>query len=166
MFRHKRLMELDELRLSGLTTGPLGRLQPTPSEGRQRWHYETLSSPQPPPPALILRDDCGPTGAVGGWAPQPLPPGPQDLPRDYGPDGAAGGLSRSVWTQTQLVAVVCEQGFYKARVDSDVRVRRPVESDPRLGGLGPMSDGPVENRWDSQKSQTAQWLAQSPKMNP
>ena len=25
----------------------------------------------------------------------PLPPGPQDLPRDYGPDGAAGGLSRS-----------------------------------------------------------------------
>ena len=27
-----------------------------------------------------------------GWAPPPLPPGPQDLPRDYGPDGAAGGL--------------------------------------------------------------------------
>ena len=27
-----------------------------------------------------------------GWSPPPLPPGPQDLPRDYGPDGAAGGL--------------------------------------------------------------------------
>ena len=25
----------------------LGRLQPTPSEGRQRWHYDSLSSPQP-----------------------------------------------------------------------------------------------------------------------
>ena len=54
---------------------------------------------------------------------------------------------------------VCEQGFYKARVDSVVRVLRPVESDPRLRGLGPMSDGPVENRWDSEKSQTAFWLA-------
>ena len=37
---------------------------------------------------------------------------------------------------------VCEQGFYKARVDSEARVRRPVESDPRLRGSGPMSDGP------------------------
>ena len=37
---------------------------------------------------------------------------------------------------------VCEQGFYKARVDSAVRVRRPVELDPRLRDLGPMSDGP------------------------
>ena len=27
-----------------------------------------------------------------GWAEPPLPPGPQDLPRDYGLDGAAGGL--------------------------------------------------------------------------
>ena len=34
----------------------------------------------------------GPPGAVGGWAPPPFPPGPQDLPRDYGPDGSAGGL--------------------------------------------------------------------------
>ena len=42
-----------------------GRLQPTPSEGRQRWHYDTLSSPQPPPPALFLRDDCGPPGLLG-----------------------------------------------------------------------------------------------------
>ena len=66
VFRHKRLMELDEL--SGRTTGRLGctcRLEPTPSEGRQRWHYDTLSSPQPPPPALFLRDDCGPPRAVG-----------------------------------------------------------------------------------------------------
>ena len=66
VFRHKRLMELDEL--SGRTTGRLGctrRLEPTPSEGRQGWHYDTLSSPQPPPPALFLRDDCGPARAVG-----------------------------------------------------------------------------------------------------
>jgi len=66
VFRHKRRMELVEL--SGRTTGRLGytrRLQPTPSEGRQRWHYDTLSSPQPPPPALFLRDDCGPPRAVG-----------------------------------------------------------------------------------------------------
>ena len=66
VFRHKRLMELDEL--SGRTTGRLGctcRLEPTPSEGRQRWHYDTLSSPQPPPPALFLRDDYGPARAVG-----------------------------------------------------------------------------------------------------
>ena len=71
------------------------RLQATPSEGRYSWHYDTLSSPHLPPPALALRDVSGPPGAVGGWAPPPLPPGPQDLPRDYGPDGAAGGLSRS-----------------------------------------------------------------------
>ena len=96
LFRHKRRMELVEL--SGRITGRLGftcRLQPTPSEGRQRRHYDTLSSPHLPPPALVLSDDCGPPGAVGAWAPPPLPPGPQDLPRDYGPDGAAGGLSRS-----------------------------------------------------------------------
>ena len=93
LFRHKRRMELVEL--SGRITGRLGytcRLQPTPSEGRQRWQYDTLSSPQSPPPALVLTDDCRPPGAVGGWAPPPLPPGPQGLPRDYGPDGAAGGL--------------------------------------------------------------------------
>ena len=66
LFRHKRRMELVEL--SGRITGRLGytrRLQPTPSEGRQRWHYDTLSSPQPPPPALFLRDDCGPPGLLG-----------------------------------------------------------------------------------------------------
>ena len=64
-------------------------------DGKQRWHYDTLSSPHRPPPALVLSDDCGLQGAVGRWAPPPLPQGPQDLPRDYGPDGAAGGLSRS-----------------------------------------------------------------------
>jgi hypothetical protein len=59
-------MELVEL--SGRTTGRLGytrRPEPTPSEGRQRWHTDTLSSPQPPPPALFLRDDCGPPGLLG-----------------------------------------------------------------------------------------------------
>ena len=60
-----------------------------PSEGRQRWHYDTLSSPQPPP-ALVRSDDCGPPGAVGAWAPPPHPPEPEDLPRDYGPDGSSG----------------------------------------------------------------------------
>ena len=83
-----------------------GRLQPTPSEGRQSWHYDTLSSPHLPPPALVLKDDCWPPGAVTcwGWAPPPLPPGPQDLPRDYGPDGAAlsrrteAGVPRGKWT--------------------------------------------------------------------
>ena len=66
VFRHERRMELVEL--SGRTTGRLGytrRPEPTPSEGRQRWHNDALSSPQPPPPALFLRDDCGPPGAVG-----------------------------------------------------------------------------------------------------
>ena len=66
VFRHKRRMELVEL--SGRTTGRLGytrRPEPTPSEGRQRWHNDALSSPQPPPPALFLRDDCGPARAVG-----------------------------------------------------------------------------------------------------
>ena len=41
------------------------RLQATPSEGRYSWHYDSLSSPHLPPPALALRDDCGPPGAVG-----------------------------------------------------------------------------------------------------
>ena len=66
VFRHKRRMELVEL--SGRTTGRLGytrRPEPTPSEGRQRWHNDALSSPQPPPPALFLRDDCGPPGLLG-----------------------------------------------------------------------------------------------------
>ena len=43
VFRHKRLMELVEL--SGRITGRLGytcQLQPMPSEGQQRWHYDTL----------------------------------------------------------------------------------------------------------------------------
>ena len=59
-------MELVEL--SGRITGRLGytcRLEPTPSEGRQRWHTDTLSSPQLPPTALFLRDDCGPPGLLG-----------------------------------------------------------------------------------------------------
>ena len=66
LFRHKRRMQLVEL--SGRTTSRLGytcRLEPTPSEGRQRWHNDALSSPQPPPPALFLRDDCGPPGLLG-----------------------------------------------------------------------------------------------------
>ena len=66
VFRHKRRMELVEL--SGRITGRLGytrRPEPTPSEGRQRWHNDALSSPQPPPPALFLRDDCGPPGLLG-----------------------------------------------------------------------------------------------------
>ena len=66
VFRHKRRMELVEL--SGRITGRLGytrRPEPTPSEGRQGWHTDALSSPQPPSTALVLRDDCGPPGDVG-----------------------------------------------------------------------------------------------------
>ena len=66
LFRHKRRME--QVELSGRITGRLGytrRPEPTPSEGRQRWHNDTLSSPQSPPPALFLRDDCGPPGLLG-----------------------------------------------------------------------------------------------------
>ena len=66
VFRHERRMELVER--SGRTTGRLGytcRLEPMPSEGRQCWHNDALSSPQPQPPALFLRDDCRPPGAVG-----------------------------------------------------------------------------------------------------
>ena len=130
-------------------------------EGRQRWHYDTLSSQRRLPSPVTISNDCGrrelleyghrhrfrrgrrtfhglragrssertkpqsqwraddttfreradtsvrrpglgarllamsdEARAVGGWAPPPLPPGPQDLPRDYGPDGAAGGLKQ------------------------------------------------------------------------
>ena len=58
------------------------RLQPSPSEVRQRWHYERLSSPQLVPDPFTISDDYGPDGlgAVGAWAPPPLPPGPQNLP--------------------------------------------------------------------------------------
>ena len=60
-------MELDEL--WGRTTGRLGYTWPTTAYaiggwGRQRWHYDTLSSPHLPPLALDLGDDCGPQGAV------------------------------------------------------------------------------------------------------
>jgi hypothetical protein len=61
VFRHTRRTELDEQ--SELTTGSsdtLGRLQPTPSEGPQRWHYDTLSSPHLPPSPFIISDDYGP----------------------------------------------------------------------------------------------------------
>ena len=82
----------------------LGLLQPTPSEGRQRWHYNTISSPHLPPSPFTISDDYGPPGDVGAWAPPPHPPGPQDLPKDYGPDGAAGGLSRSTPRQADDAA--------------------------------------------------------------
>ena len=96
MFRHKRRMELVEL--SGRITGRLGYTWPTTAyaiggTATLALRYSIISVSTAP--ALALRDDCGLPGAVGGWAPPPLPPGPQDLPRDYGPDGAAGGLSRS-----------------------------------------------------------------------
>ena len=97
LFRHKRLMKLDEL--SGRTTGRLGHTWPTTAYaiGGHGWHYDTLSSPQLPPPALVLSDDCGPPGAVGAWAPPPHPPEPQDLPRDYGP-GRSSGRTKPEYT--------------------------------------------------------------------
>ena len=84
-------------------------------------NHDTRSSPQLPPPALVLRDDCGPPGAVGRWAPQLLPPGPQDLPRDYGPDGAAGGLSQSTPRQAD---------------DTTTRLRERADASVRRPGLG------------------------------
>ena len=47
--------------------------------GLRSWHYDTLSSPQ-----LLQAEDYGPDGAVGGWAPPPLPPGAHDHFGDYG----------------------------------------------------------------------------------
>ena len=60
--------------------------------GRLALRYSIISATAAactlPPGRLRAGKDCW------GWAPPPLPPGPQDLPRDYGPDGAAGGLKQ------------------------------------------------------------------------
>ena len=57
---------------------------------------------------------------VGGWAPPPLPPGPQDLPRDYGPDGAAGGLSRSTpWLANETTTLPSGAGQTRQSDDRD-----------------------------------------------
>jgi hypothetical protein len=56
-----------------------GRIQPTPSEGRHSWHYDTLSSPHLPSDPLTINNDYGPAGAAGAWAPPPHLPEPQDL---------------------------------------------------------------------------------------
>ena len=121
LFRHKRRME--QVELSGRITGRLGytrRPEPTPSEGRQRWHNDTLSSPQPPPPALFLRDDCGPARAVGdGHRRLYRRYGPQDLPRDCGPDGAAGGL------RAELTAACGRHDHATFGSGKRVSVRRP-----------------------------------------
>ena len=57
VFRHTRRLELDEQQAD---SDALGLLQPTPSEGRQSWHYYTLSSPHLPPSPLTISDDYGP----------------------------------------------------------------------------------------------------------
>ena len=73
-------MELDEQ--LGRTTGPVradsDTSQPTPSEGRQRWHCVTLESPHLPPDPFTISDDYGLDGAVGAWASPPLPSTPDD----------------------------------------------------------------------------------------
>ena len=97
LFRHKRRMELDEL--SGRITGRLGYTWPTTAYAiggtatlalRYSIISATAAARTRPPGRLQAGKGCW------GWAPPPLPPGPQDLPspgrRDYGPDGAAGGL--------------------------------------------------------------------------
>jgi hypothetical protein len=78
----------------GPTRRHQARYSPTPSEGRQSWHYDTpLISAFYEQTQALLSDDHGPAGAAGAWATQqhdgPHPPGPQDLVRDCGPDGAA-----------------------------------------------------------------------------
>ena len=72
-------------------------LEPTPSEGRQRWHYDTLSSPQPPPPALVLVMAAGRRELLEHGHHRRIRRGRRTFrgPGDYWPDGAAGGLSRS-----------------------------------------------------------------------
>ena len=97
LFRHKRLMELDEL--SGRTTGRLGDTWPTTAcaiggtaAGTTILYHLRIcrrlhsSSVMTAGRRELLEDG-------------PLPPGPQDLPRDYWPDGAAGGLSWSTLRQ-------------------------------------------------------------------
>ncbi len=95
-------------------SGTSGLLQPTPSEGRQRWHYDTLSSPHLPQDPATTHDNYGQDGAAGAWAtpqhqqgtvyvttgrlkqrtPLPNPPGQQDLPTSIGRQGAVGRRSR------------------------------------------------------------------------
>ena len=126
VFRHERRMKLVEL--SGRTTGRLGytrRPEPTPSEGRQRWHNDTLSSPHLPPDPFTISDYYWPDGAVGAWAPPLLPPGPQDLPRDYGPEGAAGGLSRSTPRRADDTTTRPQASGAGRRVTESLAVRCP-----------------------------------------
>ena len=66
--------------------------QPTPSEGRQRWHYDTPSSPHQPPDPFTISDDYGRCWSMGTAAATARAAVPS---RDYGPDRAAGGLRRS-----------------------------------------------------------------------
>ena len=120
VFRHKRLTELDEQ--SGRTTGRLEYTWPTTAyaiggTATLALRYSIISASATA--ALVLSDDCGPPGAVGGWAPPPLPPGPQDLPRDYGPDGTAGRLSSRVH-RCERTTRTRPRGL-RERVDASVR---------------------------------------------
>ena len=110
VFRHERRMELVEL--SGRTTGQLA----TPSEGRQGWHNDALSSPQPPPPALFLRDDCGPPGAVGDGHRRRFRRGRRTFPGTTGPH------------------LVCDMFRHKRRMELDELSGRTTG---RLGYIGP-----------------------------
>ena len=74
-------------------------------------------------------------------------------------DGCCGHWNPRDRATLALRRGVCKDSTRPEWTRSVVRVRRPVESDPRLRGLGPMSDGPVENQWDSEKSRTALWRA-------
>ena len=79
------------------------------------------------PHSSFSDNDCGPPGAVGAWAPPPLPPGPQDLPRDsdYGPDGAAGGLSRSTPRRADDTTTRPQASGAGRRVTESLAVRCP-----------------------------------------
>jgi hypothetical protein len=76
---------------------------------------------------LAINGSVGPItrnyiGSVSGSAVgPPLPPGPQDLPRDYGPDGAAGGRSRSTPRRAD---------------DTTTRLRERADASVRRPGLG------------------------------
>ncbi len=87
---------------------PSGRLQPTPSDGRQSWHYDTLSSLHLPPDSFTTSEDYGPDGAAEAWAPQLHPP---DL------------KSRFLGTLDGKVTATCRAILVSELADSDLLLR-------------------------------------------
>ncbi len=62
--RHKE--HIGRVRFIGLTTAY--GIRGTATLRLQRWHYDTLSSPQLQQDPFTISDDFGPDGVVGAWA--------------------------------------------------------------------------------------------------